>query len=76
MKDVKDRWAAKVAELRANRDGRTPKDRLKEERIIGELEALFFQVPEDDRSGLERPEAPVYKCVRVVGHDDCEDLSD
>lgn len=55
-----ERWDTKLAELEANRNGRIPKDRATEERLVGEMEAIFAELTDAEKGSVRRPLAPRY----------------
>lgn len=77
-----DKWNAKLAEMKANRDerfGRTPKDNALEERLADEMHAIFLALTPDEQATVERPLPPrVRNSIiaqdeygRLLGYEDC-----
>jgi hypothetical protein len=54
-------WASKLAEMKANRHGRIPKDRAVEERLAEEMLELWEQLSPAEQGAVERPEPPRYR---------------
>lgn len=79
-----ERWNEKLAELEANRNGRIPKDRATEDRIVGEMEAIHAELSDAERRTVRRPQAPRYIETsmdlialdgqgRLIGYEDLDD---
>lgn len=67
-----ERWNEKLAELEANRNGRIPKDREIEERVVGELEVIFADLTDAERASVRRPPSPRYieRPIDLIALDD------
>lgn len=77
-------WNEKLAAMKANRDdrfGRTPKDDALEDRLLGEMQAIFETLTPEEQAMVERPLPPRYRTSliaqdqygRLIGFEDLDD---
>jgi hypothetical protein len=79
-----EKWNAKIAEMKANRDerfGRTPKSKELEEKLMVELEAIYSELTPAEQDSVEKLEPPRYRSSliaqdqygRLIGFEDLDD---
>lgn len=64
------RWAVKLAEMKANRVGRCPRDIDLEDSLCKEMEVIFEEMTPDERVTVERPEPPIIRNSIIAQNED------
>ncbi len=60
IEELRRLWDQKLAALKGNRRGRIPQNEDVEKTLVKEMEAIYLELPEEERETLEKPESPRY----------------